>query len=287
MRRALPLRPGLIMPKGTEIAPEPWQEMAFRPRSWIDRILRQRADAQWARLSEGASGLRSGRLGYLRDEAATLRRNLDRFLLQSDRRLAVSRADLKNVALPAGTDWRWRPEFLSTSATPSGMAAPENAARLGESVAIWHDCPHRALMLRQVPNARATDLAAFGLRVEVMGFSGSFLSLSIDLPQAALEGLTRDYIIRLETATETETALDMYYRLNIGNGPNTEELLRHQGGLQPGEVCQNVTEFDLALTQMNEKRLDKIWLDVIFEKPQMNAVTIREMILSRHLRANV
>ena len=46
-------------------------------------------------------------------------------------------------------------------------------------------------------------------------------------------------------------------------------------------------EFDLALTQMNEKRLDKIWLDLILEKPAMNAAMIREMIFSRHLRANV
>ena len=261
--------------------------MAFRPRSWIDRILRQRAEAQWARLSESVSGLRAGRLGYLRDEAVMLRRNLDRFLRQSDQRLAVSRADLGDVALPGGTDWRWRPEFLSAAARPSGVAAPENAVRLGESVAVWHDCPHRALVLRQVQNAGATDLAAFGLRVEVLGFGGSFLSLSIDLPQEALEGLTRDHIIRLDSVIEAESGQQIYYRLNIGNGPNTEELLRHLGGIAPGQASHNVTEFDLALTQMNEKRLDKIWLDVIFEKPQMNAVTIREMILSRHLRANV
>ncbi|NHF74686.1 DUF6478 family protein [Paracoccus xiamenensis] len=261
--------------------------MAPRLRSWIDRLQRQRVQAQWARLSEGTAGLRTGRISYLRDEAAILRRTLDRFLRQSDQRLAVSRADLKDVVLPGGTDWRWRPEFLSVPARPSGVAAPENAARLGESVAIWHDCAHRALMLRQVPNARATDLAAFGLRVEVMGFSGSFLSLSIDLPPAALQGLTRDYIIRLETTTESESAQEIYFRLNIGNGPNTEELLRHLGGTQAGQVNQTVTEFDLASTQMNEKRLDKIWLDVIFEKPQMNSVTIREMILSRHLRAHV
>lgn len=283
----LPPRRGLIMPKGTEIALEPRLKMAFRPSSWIDRILRQRAEAQWARLSEGAMRLRPGRLRNLRDEAAELRRNLDRFLLQSDRRLAVSRADLGDVVLPGGTDWRWRPEFLSAQIRPSGIAAPENAARIGDSVAVWHDCPHCALMLRQVQNARATDLAALGLRIEMMGFAGSFLSLAIDLPQTALEGLTRDHIIRLEIAVETESGQEIYTRLNIGNGPNTEELLRHLGGVQPGQVSQVVTEFDLALTQMNDKRLDKIWLDLIFEKPQMNAVVIREMILSRHLRANV
>ena len=65
----LPPRRGLIMPKGTEIALEPRLKMAFRPSSWIDRILRQRAEAQWARLSEGAMRLRPGRLRNLRDEA--------------------------------------------------------------------------------------------------------------------------------------------------------------------------------------------------------------------------
>ena len=261
--------------------------MAFRPKRWIDRILRQRAEAQWARLSDSCAGLGTGRLGYLRDEAAALRRNLDSFLLQSDHRLATSRAGLNDIALPGGTDWRWRPEFLSAPVRPSGLAAPENASRMGDSVAIWHDCPHRALILRQVPNARATDLAAYGLRVEMMGFGGSFLSMSIDLPPAALEGLTRDHIIRLEAAIEVERAQQVYFRLNVGNGPNTEELLRHLDGVVPGQVRQSVTEFDLALTQMNEKRLDKIWLDVILEKPLMNAVTIREMILSRHPRAQV
>lgn len=275
------------MPRENEISVEARLKMAFRPKRWIDRVLRQRAEAQWARLSDSTAGLRSGRLAYLRDEAAMLRRNLDRFLMQSDHRLAISRAGLDNIALPGGTDWRWRPEFLSTPGRPSGVAAPENAARMGDSVTIWHDCPHRALMLRQVQNVRATDLASHGLRVEVMGFAGDFLSMSIDLPQAALEGLTRNHIIRLDSAVEVERGQEIYFRLNIGNGPNTEELLRHLGGVTPGQVCQNVTEFDLALTQMNEKRLDKIWLDVIFERPQMNAVTIREMILSRHPRAQV
>ena len=38
---------------------------------------------------------------------------------------------------------------------------------------------------------------------------------------------------------------------------------------------------------MNEKRLEKLWLDLIFEAPQMNAVRIRDLFLSRHLRADV
>ncbi|TXB68474.1 hypothetical protein FQV27_10755 [Paracoccus aurantiacus] len=261
--------------------------MAFRLRHWIERMQRLRAEEQWARLSAGALRLRQSRLGGLRDEAMSLRRHLDRFLTQSDRRVASARADIDRVPLPGGTDWRWRPDFMVVPVSPSGVAAPENASRIAEGVAVWHDCPERALILRQVRNTRAGELAAYGLQVEVMGFGGSFMSLSIDLPRDALTNLTRDHIIRVETTIEPEAGTELYYRLNIGNGPNTEELLRHVGELQAGRMAHLVTEFDLAQTQMNEKRLEKIWLDLIVENPRMTAVTIREMILSRHPRAHI
>jgi len=54
---------------------------------------------------------------------------------------------------------------------------------------------------------------------------------------------------------------------------------------EAGHYSRQVTEFDLAYIPMNEKRLEKIWLDLIFEAPRMNAVEIRELFFSRHLRA--
>ncbi len=79
----------------------------------------------------------------------------------------------------------------------------------------------------------------------------------------------------------------MQTRLNIGHGPNIDELTERFHPFEPAMRSQQIIEFDLAYTQMNERRLDKIWLDLIFEKPAMNAVTVREMVFSRHLRANV
>ena len=84
-----------------------------------------------------------------------------------------------------------------------------------------------------------------------------------------------------------ERPMRIFARLNIGHGPNTEEITQVLGEMQPGLASEQVVEFDLAASQMNEKRLDKIWLDLILEKPAMNAAMIREMIFSRHLRANV
>ncbi|MDO5658242.1 MAG: DUF6478 family protein [Paracoccus sp. (in: a-proteobacteria)] len=261
--------------------------MAFRPRAWLRRKAHERVRAEWAAMPARAGAMGQARLADLSEQARGLRHDLDQFLLAADRRGAQSRAALSALPLPGGTDWRWRPGFLSGRIAPTGMASPENGAALGDSARVWHDCAEHALMLRQVQNMRATDLAGYGLQMEVMGFSGSFLSVSVDLPAEALIGLTKNHIVRLESAIEIESEMDIYARLNIGNGPNTDELLRHLGGMRAGQVNHHVTEFDLAYTEINENRLEKIWLDLIFEGPVMNAVQLRELVFSRHPRSNM
>ena len=260
--------------------------MAIRPRRWLDRRARERALAQWAEMAESVEFMGPGRIRALTDEALALRASINRFLMRGDRKAAVSRAALGAVQLPGGTDWRWRPGFMAGQITPRGIAAPEPGTRLGDRAAVWHDCAERTLILEQVQNPRATDLSPYGLRLEVFGFTGSFLSVSIDLPTDALEGLTRNHIIRLETTLAVERPLPVYARLNVGHGPNIDEILQHLRGMEAGLQSQQVVEFDLADTEMNERRLEKIWLDLIFEAPGMNAVDMRELFLSRHLRAD-
>lgn len=259
--------------------------MAMRPRKWLERKTRERALHQWCALAEGVDNIGASRMRHLRDEALGLRANLDRFLVRSDRRAERSRAALDALHLPGGTDWRWRPGFMAGQISPRGLAGPDNGARLGDGAAIWHDCPEAALILDQIANPGATDLSPFGIRLEVFGFAGSFLALSIDLPAEVLPGLTRSHVLRLEAEVLAERAIRVYARLNIGHGPNIDEMTLQMQDFAPGQKSQQAIEFDLAYTQMNEKRLEKIWLDLIFESPRMNAVEIRELFFSRHPRA--
>lgn len=261
--------------------------MAVRPRKWLQRKVRERAGRQWAGMAEDVEFMGPGRIRRLTDEALALRASLNRFLMRGDRKAALSRAALDALPLPGGTDWRWRPGFMAGQINPRGIAAPETGTRLGDRAAVWHDCAERALILEQVQNPRATDLSPYGLRLEVFGFTGSFLSLSIDLPTGALEGLSRNHILRLETTLAVERPINVYARLNVGHGPNVDELLQHLGGMEGSLQSQQVVEFDLAYTKMNEKRLEKIWLDLIFEAPRMSAVEMRELFLSRHMRAEI
>ena len=261
--------------------------MAFRPRRWVANRVRHRAAAQWSEMAAEADRLSRHTLRALQAEGQELRRSLDRFLSRAQLRLdgALRSADVLN--LPAGTDWRWRPSFLSSRIAPTGIAAPGSGEGLGEEAAVWHDCASRALILRQMPNRNAADLAPHGLQLETLGFTGSYLSVAINLPPDSLDGLTRSHIVRLDATLGVERPMSIYARLNIGHGPNTDELLRHLGDLLPGMPTTRVIEFDLHYLDINERRLERMWLDLIFEAPQMNSVRIRDLFLSRHLRADV
>jgi hypothetical protein len=38
---------------------------------------------------------------------------------------------------------------------------------------------------------------------------------------------------------------------------------------------------------MNEKRLERAWIDLIFESPEMNQIVLRDVTLARRPRAEV
>ena len=48
-----------------------------------------------------------------------------------------------------------------------------------------------------------------------------------------------------------------------------------------------MVEFDLAYSDLNEQRIEKAWIDLIFEGPEMNRVVLRDVNLSRAPRAAV
>jgi hypothetical protein len=115
----------------------------------------------------------------------------------------------------------------------------------------------------------------------VFRFDGSFLSLVVDLPFDAVDGLKRNHLIRVDTIIEVEKPLEIFARLNIKHGPNTAQIVREL----PLDREEINVEFDLAYSRLNEKRVEKAWLDLIFEGPEMNQVTLRDVTLSRRPRA--
>ncbi|MCF2871735.1 DUF6478 family protein [Octadecabacter sp. G9-8] len=249
----------------------------------LEKVLLRRARAFWSRAAMSAGTTDLSLLRGQRNEARILRHKLDELTHQADSRLALPRIGSMSFPKPAGTDWSWRPQLWRGALPFKGLSAVESKTMLGDEVTIFHDCQISELTLRQLRNTREADLAPFGLRMDVFRFDGSFLSLVLNMPQSACDGLMRRHLVRMEAIVEVEKPLEIFARLNVRHGPNTEQIVREL----PLSDDKIMVEFDLAYTKLNEKRVEAMWIDLIFEGPEMNQVTLRDVTLSRNPRAEL
>lgn len=237
--------------------------------------------SRWSRLAEEADGLEPEHLKRLRTRARALQQRVDRLLHVADNRLALPVPGAAGIRQPLHTDWAWRPELWSGPVRPRGAVAVSSSTRLGSETTLFHDCAFSEVTLRQIRNTAEDDLAPYGARIDVFAFHGSYLSLVVELPASAVDGLTKSHIIRCEMRVGTERPLELFARLNVRHGPNTEQIVRE---VPPGDG-ERAVEFDLAYSQMNERRVDRAWLDLIFERPAFNEIRVRDVALTRRPRA--
>jgi len=248
---------------------------------FLERLFHQRMMRRWARAARFAQ---KADLSVLRDQrgrARALKTHLDTLIHRAEDRLALPYVGARSFPKPYNADWAWRPDFWRGPLPRTGISSVGTKEQLGPEVTVFHDCPLREITLRQVRNLREEDLAPYGLRMEVFRFNGSFLSLVIDLPNSGLQGIKASHVYRLDAIIEMESPLELFARLNIKHGPNTEQIVRELP-LNDKDVS---VEFDLAYSDVNDKRVDKAWVDIIFEGPDMNQVTLRDLTFSRRPRA--
>lgn len=258
--------------------------MIKRMDSLIDRIAHRRALRRWGRAADGAESADLDRLRSLRGRARQLRRQLDRLVHIAEGRLTLPLIGSNAIRRPVGADWVWRPEIWRGPISPPGHAAVQTRTMLGSETTLFHDCAVSELTLRQVRNTSEDDLAPFALRMDVFRFDGSFLSLVVNLPPEAVAGLKRKHVVSMELQVEAEKPLEIFARLNIKHGPNSEQLVRE---LPIEGAGVHTAEFDLAYTSLNEKRIERAWIDLIFEGPQMNQIVLRDVTVSRRPRAEI
>ncbi|MEZ5746012.1 MAG: DUF6478 family protein [Paracoccaceae bacterium] len=249
----------------------------------FDRLLFRRSLVQWRRAAVLGEKTDLGTLRRQRGQARQLRREIDQLLYVAEGRLLSPEIGQNAIRKPLHADWAWRPELWSGPITPPGIAAVENRETFGSQATVFHDCEQNELTIRQVRNCRESDLSPFGFRMDVFRFDGSFLSLVIDLPHEATQGLKLRHVIRMDVTVELEKPLEIFARLNIKHGPNSEQLVREL----PMDKNEMTVEFDLAYSKMNEKRVERAWVDLIFEGPEMNQIILRDVTFSRRPRAEL
>ena len=248
-----------------------------------DRMLHKRSLGRWTRMANAAAAMDTDSLRHARTRARSIRRELDRVIMEADSRLALPLIGSNAMRKPLGTDWFWRPDLWRGPISPPGIASVPARATICEGTTVFHDCRNSELTVRQIRNTREADIAPFAFRMDVFQFDGSFLSLVIDLPEASVVGLQLRHLIRIDLTVEMEKPLEIYARLNVKHGPNLEQIVREL----PLDADEVMVEFDLTYSKISEKRVERMWIDLIFEGPQMNQIVLRDVTVSRRPRAEV
>lgn len=255
--------------------------MAGRWRRYWDNALHAASLRRWTRIARQASTADLDDLRADQARARSLTRRLAEVIFVADARLALPRIGSNAFALPPGTDWSWRPDLWRGPLAVQGIAGVTNRTELGDEVKVFHDCPRAEIGLRQIRNRDAADLAPFAVALDVFGFEGSFLSLAVELPPDAAHGLRKRHLLRIEVTAQQDRPVEMFARLNIRHGPNTEQLVQE---IRPDAP---IAEFDLAYTNLNEKRVESLWLDLIIDRPSMNRIVFKDLTFARYPRADI
>ncbi len=77
---------------------------------------------------------------------------------------------------------------------------------------------------------------------------------------------------------------DIYLRLNLRHGPNTDTQVRKAAPGDPDPSDLRV-DFDLAPMTFDTDRVTAAWVDLIVGSPAGQRIEVRDIVLSRRLRA--
>ncbi len=243
----------------------------------LDGLLDKSALRRWDRAAANAAQLDPVSLEALRARARALGRRLERVVQAADNYLTAP----ATIPRPLHTDWAWRPALFGAPIRPGGLAGVVSGSGLGTGVKLFHDCDLNEVAIRQVRTADRGAAPPFELRLDVFRFRGSFVSLAIDLPEEGARDLSRRHLVRIGLSLVAERPARVFGRLNVRHGPNTEQVVRQ---FDTSDSAGHV-DLDLSGSRLEEDRIERAWVDIIFEAPEMNQIRLGDVTLSRRPRA--
>lgn len=251
--------------------------MSGRIGSFLERRRMRKMQERWSSVADAAPTMERIALKAWQSRAYAMRREINRLIHAAAARQAKTAGGRAMPAVPLGTDWSWRPDLWLGPAPLRWSEARDLRTALSAEVELHHDCSLREIVVRQTRSDR------YGLALDVYGFLGSFVSVTLVLPDTVAEGFKPRHLVRLEAVIDCERPVKAYARLNIKHGPNTEQLVREL----VSDARHQVVEFDLAYAKFDDKRVERVWLDMIFDRPAMNAVRLHDIVVSRRPRAEL
>lgn len=185
------------------------------------------------------------------------------------------------IEAPPDATFSFRPSIFYRRISPAGIARPKTSTRLGPDITLHHDLENAEMIARQIRHAdRQTR---YGLSLEAFDLSGSFLSFAIALPPEEAPHTRREDLIRLNYDLALDRRVEVFARLNLRHGPNVEQIVRE---VDLGSR-ESYVEFDLFYTKYEPEFGKGIWIDLIFQTPTFNVITLYDLTVIRRPRMSL
>ncbi|GIT92716.1 hypothetical protein JANAI62_30470 [Jannaschia pagri] len=248
----------------------------------LQALRSRRAVRRWQRAAGAGRAMTHGQLARIAPQARAVGAAANSLTEAADRRLLGPGIGQDGIERPPQCDWAWRAGPWAARMSPATLVGVQGGTPVGAGARLFHDCPLAEITVRQTSVTTAGVPAPFVLSLDALAFEGSFLSLAIDLPTEAVASLTRSHIVCVTTRMHMERRAEVFVRLNLSHGPNTDQMVSE---VTPGSDGPVVSEFDLGFETFNPARLKAAWIDLIFDTPAMNRVVLEDVTVTRRPRA--
>jgi len=184
--------------------------------------------------------------------------------------------------LPPATLWVKRPEPWDRPIAAADASPLASGTSLAPLVSVYHDGQVAEVYHKQ-SIAPADAANSYELSLDVERFDGTYVSLALGLPVEEIKQIQRSDLIRLDLSYSSHIPVNAMTRANIKIGPNVESVTREIDRTR----AKPFVEFDLHYVELDIQEITDVWVDVIFEQPGKNVITVHDLRLSRRPRAHI
>ena len=211
-----------------------------------------------------------------------LRTEFEKSQQKLDCALVAAKSSHQILRKPARSRNSYRAAMLCQSMDPPSRIDVKSNTQIAADANLFHDAKLSEITLRQVSNNNPKSGCAFSVGIDVLKFSGDYISISFALPEDFWKASEAKDLIKVDLNVQLEAQAECYLRLNTNDGPNVSSITQDINALGKDE---RIT-FDPTQLEANPPNT-AVWIDLIVNDPEYNQVKINEFAVHRTVKAEI
>ncbi len=153
-------------------------------------------------------------------------------------------------------------DVLQAIAAEQCVADPASGSSVLPGTKVYHDAEHRNSLLR---------LGDGGIALSVYQFSGTYLSLAMDIPGQMQGRLRPGYRLAIDIDGSASRPQTIFARLNAQTAD--DKIVLHEALV----LSQGARRVDFDLETLPGQGVDAAWVDIIFSRPRMVDIRLQRV----------